>query len=180
MERREGGKEGRKTKARGKGHLRSGGAGCPGREGHVLLNEDLHQVDVAAGGCSVQGSPQLVVLGVHVRTMGKQQLDNFFKVVNAALGGTQRQQSEARQGLGPWWGHTTLPTRDHEKDSGDRQPGFKSSSVTLGKALCLLESASLWSRREADNVQNKNNLHRQPQLTIKGFYECQWSCIQLE
>lgn len=73
-----------------------------------------------------------------------------------------------------------LPTRDHEKDSGDRQPGFKSSSVTLGKAFCLLGSASLWRRREADNVQNKNNLRKQPQLAIKGFYECQWSCIQLE
>lgn len=56
-----------------------------GREGHVLLNEDFHQVDVAAGGCGVQGRPQLVVLGVHICTMGKEQLDNVLKVVNAAL-----------------------------------------------------------------------------------------------
>lgn len=68
-----------------------GGTGCPRRGGHVLLHEDLHQVDVAAGGCRVQGRPQLVVLGVHVRTVGEQQLDNLFEVVNAALGGTRRQ-----------------------------------------------------------------------------------------
>lgn len=68
-----------------------------GEERHVLLNEDLHQVDVAAGRRSMQGGPQLVVLGVHIRPVGEQQLDDLFKVVNAALGGTQR-QSEARRG----------------------------------------------------------------------------------
>lgn len=56
-----------------------------GRERHVLLHEDLHQVDVAAGGRGMQGCPQLVVLGVHVRAVGKEQLDNFLKVVDAAL-----------------------------------------------------------------------------------------------
>lgn len=56
-----------------------------GKEGHVLLNEDLHQVDVAACGRGMQGCPQLVVLGVHVRTVGKEQLDNFLEVVDAAL-----------------------------------------------------------------------------------------------
>lgn len=56
---------------------------------HVLLDEDLHQVDVAAGGCSMQRRPQLVVLGVHICTMGEKQLDDFLKVVNATLGGTE-------------------------------------------------------------------------------------------
>lgn len=161
MERREGKREGR-LRHMEKAICGGGGQAAPGREGHVLLNEDLHQVDVAAGGCGVQGCPQLVVLGVHICTMGKQQLDDFFKVVNAALGGTQRQQSEARHGLGPWWGHTTLPSTHHEKDSGDRQPEFESSSVTLRKALCLLESASLLSRREADNVQDKTTSANSP------------------
>lgn len=64
----------------------------------------------------MQGRPQLIVLGIHVRTVGQQQLDNLFKVVNAALGGTQR-QSEVR--LGPCPGGDTahmLPTRDPEED----------------------------------------------------------------
>ena len=56
-----------------------------GKRGHVLLNEDFHQVDVAARGRGVQGRPQLVVLGIHVCTVGKEQLDNFLKVVDAAL-----------------------------------------------------------------------------------------------
>lgn len=59
------------------------------REGHVLLNEDLHQVDVAAGGRCMQGCPQLIVLGIHVGTMGKEQLDNLLKVVDAALRGAK-------------------------------------------------------------------------------------------
>lgn len=59
--------------------------------GHVLLHEDFHQVDVAAGGRSMQGRPQLVVLGVHVRTMGEEQLDDLLKVVDAALKGGHRQ-----------------------------------------------------------------------------------------
>lgn len=95
-------KNGRLTTAHGKGQPQRGGQAALGREGHVLLHEDLHQVDVAAGGCSVQGCPQLIVLGVHVCTMGKQQFHDFFKVVNAALGGTQRWQSEARHGPAPW------------------------------------------------------------------------------
>ena len=61
------------------------------RGGHVLLNEDLHQVDVAAGGRGMQGRPQLVVLGVHVGPVGKEQLDNFLEVVDAALQGGHRQ-----------------------------------------------------------------------------------------
>lgn len=40
---------------------------------------------MAAGGRGVQGRPQLVVLGIHIRTVGKQQLDDFLKVVDAAL-----------------------------------------------------------------------------------------------
>lgn len=180
MERHEGGKEGRLRHVE-KAICGGGGQAAPRREGHVLLNEDLHQVDVAAGGCSVQGSPQLVVLGVHVCTMGKQQLDDFFKVVNAALGGggTRRRQSEARRGPGPWWGHTTLPTTDHEKDSGDRQPEFESSFVPLGKALCLLESASLLSRREADNVQDKTTSANSPSRLSRVFMSVSGAAFNL-
>lgn len=96
MERHEGGREGRLRHVE-KAICGGRGQAGPGREGHVLLNEDLHQVDVAAGGCSVQGCPQLVVLGIHVCTMGKQQLDDFFKVVNAALG--EKQGSKVRPGM---------------------------------------------------------------------------------
>lgn len=77
----------RRTDAHGRYHCGRGTQAAPGRGGHVLLNEDLHQVDVAAGGCSVQGCPQLVVLGVHVCTVGEQQFHNLFEVVNAALEG---------------------------------------------------------------------------------------------
>lgn len=65
--------------------------GCSwGREAHVLLNEDFHQVDVATGGRGVQGRPQLVVLCIHIRTVGKEQLDDFLKVVDATLRGRHR------------------------------------------------------------------------------------------
>ena len=46
---------------------------------------------MAAGGRGVQGRPQLVVLGIHVGTVRKEQLDNFLKVVDAALQGGHRQ-----------------------------------------------------------------------------------------
>lgn len=79
---------------------RAGGSGggrlCFGVSRHVLLDEDLHQVDVAAGGRGMQGRPQLVVLGVHVCAMGEKQLDDFLKVVDATLEKTQR-RSEPRQ-----------------------------------------------------------------------------------
>lgn len=71
----------------------------------------------------MQGRPQLIVLGIHVRTVGQQQLDNLFKVVNAALGGKQR-QSEVR--LGPCLGGDTahmLPTRDPEENEENGRGG---------------------------------------------------------
>lgn len=90
------------------------------------MNEDLHQVDVAAGGCSMEGCPQLVVLGVHVGTMGEEQLDNFLKVVDAALGGTYRQ---SQLQAGPWALVRTCQVSPggHEEDCG--RPKFESSSM---------------------------------------------------
>ena len=112
--------------------------GCSwGREGHVLLNEDFHQVDVAAGGRGMQGRPQLVVLGVHIGTVGKEQLDNFLKVVNAALQGGHRQ---GQLPAGPWVvtraHQVPPPPRGHKKDSRAKLPEFESSSITY--MLCDL------------------------------------------
>lgn len=53
---------------------------------HLLLDEDLHQVDVATGGCCMQGSPQLVVLGVDIGPMAEEELHYVLIVVYAALG----------------------------------------------------------------------------------------------
>lgn len=125
----------------------TGTQAAPGRSGHVLLNEDLHQVDVATRSCRVQGRPQLVVLGVHVRTVGKQQLDNLFKVVNAALGGTQR-QSEVRHGPCPGGDTPHTPHKRSQEGRRETEPEFESSCVasvlevlpvTSGEALYLLE-----------------------------------------
>lgn len=123
--------------------------GCSwGREGHVLLNEDFHQVDVAAGGRGMQGRPQLVVLGVHIGTVGKEQLDNFLKVVNAALQGGHRQ---GQLPAGPW-----VVTRAHqvprrEATRRTAEPSclslnpapLRTCCVILGKPLNLSESVSL-------------------------------------
>lgn len=110
------------------------------REGHVLLNEDLHQVDVAAGGRGMQGRPQLIVLGVHIGTVGKEQLNNFLKVVDAALRERDTGRVSSRQGPGPRWGHTRFPLRDHEKDSGAELPEFEPNSMTY--MLCDLGQAT--------------------------------------
>lgn len=128
------GRAGRKARRRTNGHGRChcgrGTQAAPGRGGHVLLNEDLHQVDVAARGCRVQGRPQLVVLGVHVRTVGKQQLDNLFKVVNAALGGTQR-QSEVRQGPCPGGDTSHTPHKGSQEE-------WRTRGLCLNPAVLLL------------------------------------------
>lgn len=52
---------------------------------HLLLDEDLHQVDMTTRSCCVQGSPQLVVLGVDVGPVVEEKLDYLFIVVYAAL-----------------------------------------------------------------------------------------------
>lgn len=88
-------------------------------EGHVLLNEDFHQVDVATGGRSVQRCPQLIVLGIHVGTVGKEQLDDFLKVVDAALQGGPRlgQLWAGPQTLG---GHAKFPSRGQGEGQGNQ------------------------------------------------------------
>lgn len=52
---------------------------------HLLLDEDLHQVDMTTRSCCVQGSPQLIVLGVDVGPVVEEKLDYLFVVVYAAL-----------------------------------------------------------------------------------------------
>lgn len=96
------------------------GRRLPGGEGHVLLNEDLHQVDVAAGGRCVQGCPQLIVLGIHVGTMGKEQLDNLLKVVDAALRGAKGDRGRVSSRRAPAPGHASFPSGGHEKDGGGK------------------------------------------------------------
>lgn len=53
---------------------------------HLLLDEDLDQVDVATGGCCMQWSPQLIVLGVDIGPVVEEELDYVLIVVYAALG----------------------------------------------------------------------------------------------
>lgn len=53
---------------------------------HLLLDEDLHQVDVTTRGCCMQWSPQLVVLGIDIGPVAEEQLDYVLIVVYAALG----------------------------------------------------------------------------------------------
>lgn len=52
---------------------------------HLLLDEDFHQVDVTTRGCCMQGSPQLIVLGIDIGPVAEEELDNLFIVVYAAL-----------------------------------------------------------------------------------------------
>ena len=62
---------------------------------------------MAAGGRGMQRRPQLIVLGIHVGTVGKEQLDNFLKVVDAALQGGHRQGQL-------WAGHDEGTTSSRE------------------------------------------------------------------
>lgn len=52
---------------------------------HLLLDEDLHQVDMTTRSCCMQWSPQLVVLCIDIGPMVEEKLDYLFIVVYAAL-----------------------------------------------------------------------------------------------
>lgn len=63
-----------------------------GITGHLLLNQDLHQVDVPTCCCCMEGSPQFIVLCIDVGSVVQEKLDYFFIVVYAALRRNQSQK----------------------------------------------------------------------------------------
>lgn len=81
----------------------------------------------------MQGRPQLVVLGIHIRTVGKEQLDDFLEVVDATLQGGDTGRVSSRQGPKLWWGHTKFTWRGRKEDSGAKLPEFEPRS-----SMCML------------------------------------------
>jgi hypothetical protein len=59
--------------------------GVDGQQVGVVRHQDLHQVQVAAGGGRVQRRPFFRVFGVHVGPELEQQQQHFFIVVDATL-----------------------------------------------------------------------------------------------
>lgn len=66
---------------------------------HLLLDEDLHQVDVTTSGCCMQRGPELIVLGIDIGPMVEEELDYVLIVVYAALGREKCRQIRVFQTL---------------------------------------------------------------------------------
>lgn len=61
--------------------------------GHLLLDQDLHQVDVSTCCCCMQWCPQFIVLCIDIGPMIQEKLNYLFIVVYAALLKNWTQQS---------------------------------------------------------------------------------------